>query len=73
MVPAHAAELDAIKGWSASAETTADGARLTVTSSDPAMQARIRGPGFFGLLATGSHHQAHHLAIVRGDAVHQHH
>jgi hypothetical protein len=73
MVPAHAAELDAMQGWSAFAETTADGARLTVTSADPATQARIRGLGFYGLLATGSHHQAHHLAIARGEAVHRHH
>jgi hypothetical protein len=73
MAPAHAAELDAMKGWSAAAETTANGARLTVTSSDPANQIRIKGLGFYGLLATGSHHQAHHLAIVRGEAVHRHH
>jgi hypothetical protein len=73
MVPTHAAELDAMQGWSAAAETTAEGAKLTVTSSDPAMQVKIKGLGFYGLLATGSHHQAHHLAIARGEAVHQHH
>ena len=72
MVPAHAAELDAMASWSASAETTAEGAKLIVTSPDPAMQAKIIGFGFFGLMATGNHHQRHHIAIARGQPVHQH-
>lgn len=73
MVPAHAAELDAMDDWSASAETTGEGAQLVVTSTDPAMQAKIRGLGFFGLMATGAHHQPHHLAIARGKPMHGHH
>ena len=73
MVPAHAAELDVMDDWSASAETTAEGARLVVTSSDPAMQVKIRRLGFFGLMATGAHHQPHHLAIARGEPMHGHH
>ncbi|MEZ5934099.1 MAG: hypothetical protein R3F54_19610 [Alphaproteobacteria bacterium] len=72
MVPAHAAELDAMQDWSVSAETTAEGARLVVTSADPAIQAKIKGLGFFGLMATGSHHQVHHLAIARGEPMHGH-
>ena len=72
MVPAHALELDAMQAWSASAETTAEGARLVVTATDPAMQAKIRGLGFFGLMATGGHHQPHHLAIARGEPMHGH-
>ena len=31
---------------------------------------QIRALGFFGLLATGAHHQAHHLAIARGGGAH---
>ena len=73
MVPAHAKELDLMPNWSASAETQAAGAKLVVTSDDPDVQAKIRGLGFFGLMATGSHHQDHHLAIARGESVHQHH
>ena len=72
MIPAHAAELDAMAGWSASAEITAEGVSLIVTSPDPAMQAKIIGLGFFGLMATGNHHQRHHIAIARGQPVHQH-
>ncbi|MEZ5936354.1 MAG: hypothetical protein R3F54_31530 [Alphaproteobacteria bacterium] len=73
MVPAHAIELDAMPIWSASAEITPAGASLTVTSPDPAIETRVRALGFFGLMATGSHHQEHHLAIARGEGVHRRH
>jgi hypothetical protein len=66
MVPAHARELDAIKGWSAKAAPLPDGVLLTVTARDPKEVAHVRGLGFIGLLASGSHHQPHHLAIASG-------
>ena len=70
MVPAHAQVLNTMDRWSAHAEKTASGAVLMVTSDDPAVVARIRALGFFGLMATGAHHQAHHLAIARGEPMH---
>ena len=70
MVPAHAAELAKIEGWQVDAAQD-EGASLTVTSTDPRQQARIRGLGFFGLMATGAHHQAHHWAIATGQPVHE--
>jgi hypothetical protein len=70
MVPAHARELDGMKGWRAATEPLPDGVRLTVTSADPKEAAHIRGLGFFGLMASGAHHQAHHLAIARGAHAH---
>lgn len=70
MVPAHARELDGMPGWRAQAEVLPDGVRLTVTSTDPKEAAYIRGLGFFGLMASGAHHQAHHLAIARGGHAH---
>ena len=70
MVPAHAQELDRMRGWRAAAEPLPDGVRLTVTSADPKETAHIRGLGFFGLMASGAHHQAHHLAIARGAHMH---
>jgi predicted RNA binding protein YcfA (HicA-like mRNA interferase family) len=30
----------------------------------------IRGLGFIGILASGSHHQMHHLAVALGEMVH---
>ena len=71
MVPAHGAELAKIGGWQVEAAAQGEGARLTVTSTDPGQQARIRGLGFFGLMATGAHHQAHHWAIATGQPVHE--
>lgn len=70
MVPAHAAELDKINGWRATATTIPNGARLSVTSTNETQIARIRALGFFGLMATGAHHQAHHLAIAKGAMMH---
>jgi len=42
---------------------------MTVTTknpSDSALVARIRGLGFFGMLAEGEHHSMHHMALARG-------
>ena len=72
MVPTHAAELAKIEGWQVEGAAQDEGARLTVTSTDPQQEARIRGLGFFGLMTTGAHHQAHHWAIATGQPVHQH-
>jgi hypothetical protein len=70
MVPAQAHELDGRHGWKAKAEPIAGGVRLTVTAADPAEAAHIRGLGFIGLMASGDHHQRHHLAIAKGEAMH---
>jgi hypothetical protein len=71
MVPAHAVELAKIEGWQVEAAARDSGARLSVTSADPQQEVRIRGLGFFGLMATGAHHQAHHWAIATGQPVHE--
>lgn len=70
MVPAHAVELDKMDNWSASARKTTTGAELTVTSSSASVQQKIEGLGFFGLMATGAHHQPHHLAMATGKSMH---
>jgi hypothetical protein len=70
MVAAQAAELSQLHGWTATAEPLPDGVLLTVTSGDPKEVVHIRGLGFIGLLASGSHHQRHHLAIALGESVH---
>ncbi|MBM3558453.1 MAG: hypothetical protein FJX53_00850 [Alphaproteobacteria bacterium] len=67
MVPAHAAELTATGPWLATGEATANGARLTVTGRDDAEAVRIRALGFIGIMATGAHHQPHHLAVARDE------
>jgi hypothetical protein len=71
IVPAHVAELDQLDSWQAVAAVTPRGAEMTVTSDDPYEVQRIRGLGFIGLMVTGAHHQAHHLAIARGEGPHR--
>ncbi|SDB20990.1 hypothetical protein [Belnapia rosea] len=67
MVPAHAREIDGRDGWQAGAGELPNGVTLTVTSADPLQATMIRGLGFIGVMAIGSHHQAHHLAMARGE------
>jgi len=70
MVPAHAGVLAKLERWAASATIGDDGAvTLLVTASDEGQTVRIRGLGFFGLMASGGHHQMHHLAIARGEGM----
>ncbi len=52
-----------------------DGVRLLVTAadtSDAASVVKLRGLGFIGLMVTGDHHAAHHMALARGDAMTEH-
>lgn len=70
MVIAHAPQLDQLENWTASAEKLPSGARLTVTSTDTDEIARIRGLGFFGLMASGAHHKPHHMGMAKGLMVH---
>ena len=77
VVAAHAMALDAMPEYGAMADTIPTGMRLTVVVKDPNARqviARIRALGFVGLLTEGSHHQAHHLAIAKGEgeAAHKH-
>ena len=70
MVPAHARELDKMAQWSASGRVLKDGAVLTISPVDDNARSKILGLGFFGLMATGAHHQVHHLAIASGNPMH---
>ena len=70
MLPAHARELNNLRDWHAEASALPNGVRFTVTSSSPPEVVHIRGLGFIGLLASGSHHQPHHLAMARGEHIH---
>jgi hypothetical protein len=72
MVPAHAHEIEQshLNDWSAKTEPLPNGVVLTVTSPDPQQVQHIRGLGFIGIMASGPHHQAHHLAMAKGEFVH---
>lgn len=70
MVPAHAVELDKMDEFKASTILSEDGTALTVTGNSATDAAKIKGLGFFGLMATGSHHQMHHFAMATGQGHH---
>jgi hypothetical protein len=70
MVPAHSHEIDGVNGWAVRTEPVPAGVVLTVTAADPKQAARIRGLGFIGIMAQGSHHQMHHLAMAKGEFSH---
>ena len=72
MVPAHAKEINGRNGRTAWTDPLPNGVRLTVTSNEAKEVAHIRGLGFIGILASGSHHQAHHVAMAKGEFAHGH-
>lgn len=72
MVPAHAAQLAQDDRWTVEAIDVENGVELRVTGSDPAVVARIRGLGFFGLMASQDHHREHHMLMARGEDAHAH-
>ncbi len=72
MVPAHAAQLARDDRWTVVTTETSDGIELRVTSDIPAVVARIKGLGFFGLMASQDHHREHHLMMARGKDAHGH-
>lgn len=69
---AHAPMLEAEAGWSASVTDLDEGTVLEVTSERAGEADHIRGLGYIGLLATGSHHQQHHWLIATGGEPHAH-
>ncbi|QFT60956.1 hypothetical protein FIU94_19160 (plasmid) [Sulfitobacter sp. THAF37] len=72
MVPAHAAQLARDDRWTVEAVDAENGVELRVTSDDPSVVARIRGLGFFGLMASQDHHREHHMVMARGENAHAH-
>jgi hypothetical protein len=72
MVPAWAQTMDGHQGWSAKVAPLPNGELLTVTATDPKEVQHIRGLGFIGLLASGSQHQPHHLAMAKGEFDQEH-
>jgi hypothetical protein len=69
MALAHAATMNGVDGWRFEASPIEGGAVLSVWAPEADLR-KLRGLGFFGVMARGMHHQAHHLAIARGDHPH---
>ncbi len=69
MVPAHSAVLSRSTAWNVKAVLTPRGAVMSLSSQAPQALPVIKALGFFGVMATGAHHQAHHLAMAKGDSL----
>lgn len=72
MVPAHAAELGTDDRWTVAVSEDDESVTLTATSDDAAVASRIKGLGFFGLMASQDHHRAHHMMMAREEDPHRH-
>jgi hypothetical protein len=72
MVPAHAGVLSSLNMFKIDAQNTATGAQMRVAFTNETEKQKLLALGFFGIMATGAHHQEHHLAMARGQNVHQH-
>ncbi|MBY6154682.1 hypothetical protein KUV47_15780 [Vannielia litorea] len=70
LVSAHAPVLENETGWSSRVIEDSDGLIWRVEAEAAGDVPRVHALGFLGLLATGAHHQAHHLAMAKGDAHH---
>jgi hypothetical protein len=66
MIAAHANTMNGVGGWTYDAAEIPNGASLTVKVADPSDVEKVKAQGFIGVLANGSHHQAHHLMIASG-------
>jgi hypothetical protein len=67
MIPEWAKMANGLNGWTATVASLPNGELLTVATTTPKEVQHIRGLGFIGLLASGSWHQPHHLAMARGE------
>lgn len=66
MIPAHAVELNKLADWTATTTSMPRGITLTMSTARANELSRIKALGFFGVMATGAHHQKHHLSIANG-------
>ncbi len=65
MALGHAGVMDGVDGWKYSAEALENGATLTVLVPEADL-AKLKGIGFYGMLASGMHHQPHHWMMANG-------
>lgn len=69
MVTAHAQTMGGKDGWEYSTTVLPNGASMSV-SVPPSDMAKLKALGFYGVLALGAHHQAHHWAMATQGGTH---
>ncbi|ABM04611.1 conserved hypothetical protein [Psychromonas ingrahamii 37] len=70
---AHPNQLKRDTGWIMKVVKDNDQYILMTTSGDPKDSDKIRGLGYIGLMAYGTHHQQHHWAMATGKNPHDKH
>lgn len=70
---AHPGILKQESGWDMQVRRVKGGYTVRVTSKTVADVAKIRGLGYIGIVAFGTHHQLHHWQMATGINPHQHH
>ena len=70
MVPTHAQELTKTIDWQITTKDSDRGVKMIVQPTETNPIAKIQALGFFGIMATGAHHQPHHLGMATGSFVH---
>jgi len=65
MAVAHAKTMEGVNDWHYAVNLISNGVEITVTvpSGDTA---KLKGLGFYGMLAAGMHHQTHHWMMATG-------
>jgi len=69
MATAHAGMMDGVDGWTYSTAEIAGGEAMTVIVPKADL-AKLKGLGFYGVMASGMHHQPHHWAMATGGSPH---
>ena len=72
MVPAHTAVMNAENSGRFETNEIDNGVVLNLRELSDEQRKRFAALGFFGFMATGAHHQPHHLAMANGEPLHTH-
>ncbi len=70
---AHPAQLELETAWIMEVSQNNEQYKLITTTNNPEEVAKIRGLGYIGLMAYGSHHQSHHWSMATGINPHEQH
>ena len=70
MVSAHSREIATTTPWQSKVQNIASGVVLQMTADDAAQLQKLKALGFYGVMATGAHHQAHHFLLAKGTSAH---
>ena len=71
MALAHAGMMDGADNWHYAVDAIKNGAAMTVRVPEADLP-KLKALGFYGIMASGMHHQPHHWAMATGSNPHSH-